>query len=135
MEELAEVALRSALAGVSAAAGVTVSGIWKELVPQGQAFPALVFQMQSALDVDTHSGRSWVDARYLVKAVSEGYDDRNANALALAIDNALNHQRIEGSGVRLEDVHRINRISTTETRDGKVYRHRGGSYRMMIVIE
>lgn len=135
MEELAEVALRSALAGVSAAAGVTVSGIWKELVPQGQAFPALVFQMQSALDVDTHSGRSWVDARYLIKAVTEGYDDRDAAALALAIDGVLNHQRIEGAGVRLEDVHRINRASTTETRDGKVYRHRGGSYRMMIVFE
>jgi hypothetical protein len=135
MEEQVELALRAALLGVGASVGVTVSGVWRALVPQDKTLPAIVFQVQSAIDVDTHQGRAWIDARYLVKAVTVGYDDADSILLAAGIDEVLNHKRIEGAGVRLEDVRRVAPFSSTETRDGKVYRHRGGSYRIMIVFE
>lgn len=111
-----------------------VSGVWADVIPDGEPLPAVVFSMSSALDVTTVDGnRVLVTGDWTVKAIGES--DSYVGTLEYAADridtvlSGLAGQTIDGVTVA-----RIVRAVTVRYLDddapgGKVFRHLGGVYR------
>lgn len=132
-----EEALTVRLGAASALAGVDIDGIHRNIAPQGKRPPYIIFQQQAFIDRYTHASavhgrRSSYEATYLIKAVTKGYDDTSANKLDSAIDGLVTFEFTAMSGYRIGFPHRVGGFSTTETRDGVVYQHCGGSYKFTL---
>lgn len=99
---------------------------------QGAAFPYVIFASPPlANDLrGVGSARLQTDPMFLVKGVDQSSSYARVDAIATAIQAAINGQR-DAAGPVLACVLE-GTISLAETTDGVAYRHRGGQYRVTV---
>lgn len=123
-----EIYLASTLATVENVPG----GVHSDVIPPNAPLPAIVFNYQSGTDVQVvGSERICTNALYQVKVV--GYnDDGNVvvDAIADEIDSLLHKSSGTVTGGNVFSCVRERPIAYTEAAQDKMYRHRGGLYRI-----
>lgn len=103
--------------------------VYADLIPQGEALPAILFQRQAGTDRPVFSGDRIAEFTYVVRVVGETESTQELEAAASAIDTALEQVTGSEGGLTIGCV-REAPFSLTETSDGVQYRHLGGSYRI-----
>jgi hypothetical protein len=99
-------------------------------IPQGTAFPAIVFNQQAGRDVSAVPAfRIALNALYQVKVI--GNAGHFEDALAAAIDGALQATSGETASGIVFSLVREESISYTTLEENVVYWHRGGVYRAL----
>ncbi len=108
------------------------SRVYAHQAPQDAAFPYIIFQPMSGIDLNALTARGGTDFRILIKAVNEGesfpVNAFSGDDLAANIDELLQGVSDTQDGVLLR-WKRVQTIEYTETRAGKRYNHTGGIYR------
>lgn len=116
-------------AGVTALVDDRVFGY---VVPEGEPFPAIVFQYMGGIDVRVSGAKTLaVNAVYLVKAVAQGSSFSGADAIAKALHNALQAASGVDAGGYVYSVVRESPFSLVTVEDKVRYNHRGGLYRIL----
>jgi hypothetical protein len=136
--QAAENRLYARLSGDAAVAGLVGARIYASLASQGASFPLVLFNYQGGQDLHAvgSGGRIWTRSLYLVKAVCEGGSYGPAAAIAGALDAALEGYEdtvtLSGVAYHVSVAGRETPVRYTEGSEGKIYRHSGGIYRLLV---
>jgi hypothetical protein len=110
--------------------------IFRDIAPPTANLPYITFTLISSVDKNAIGARKRLFTRplFLVKAVTEGTDERPADLIASAIDDALMGQNdlVGTDGVVKLGVYREACVSYVEEEQGVLYRHNGGNYRLFV---
>lgn len=124
-------AIYNALAASGTLAALVGTRIFFQTIPQGAAYPAVVFQRQSGRPHRTLS--TYVqDDLFLVKGIATGTSSATAvDEIAEAIDAALDDATLTIAGHDHLSILRESDISYAEVDEGTLWRHRGGLFRLL----
>jgi hypothetical protein len=127
-------ALYARLSG-DATLGAMVSGVFRNVAPEGQAFPLVVFNKASGVDEYAMGGVVARDLIYVVKAICEGDDQTPAADVSARVYELLNDQAldVQGGVWHHDRTRRETDVEFTENDDGRRLQHVGGSYRVTVV--
>lgn len=110
--------------------------IFRLIAPPNAILPYVTFTFISSVDKNAIGARKRLFTRpiYLVKAVTEGTDERPGDLIATHIDNALMGQNdlVGTDGVVKLGVFREGIVEYVEEEQGIQYRHIGGNYRVFV---
>jgi hypothetical protein len=98
--------------------------------PEGTEVPYVTFDHAGTMDVRTFGARL-ERARYIVRGITVGQSKRPGHLIAEALDRRLEHADEAGfavEGYRVLRVERDGPVDYPEVRDGRTYRHIGGTY-------
>lgn len=105
-------------------------GVWNSRAPRGTPYPFIVFQMMSKVDEHNFALRGG-NALYLVKAVSDKEWPKEAMDADTQIDTALEDTTLTIANYSQLLCRRENDFGFVEDRDGMIYQHIGGIYRVI----
>lgn len=130
-------AIRKALyAKLSGAESVTKllsssSAIYFEQATPEAEYPLVIFSRSSGTDAYTFAERAWRDQLWLVKAVDRSTSANVADEIDAAVDALLTDGTLTISGASLMSMRRASDMPPfAETKDGQMYRHAGGLYKI-----
>lgn len=105
-------------------------GVFRELAPQGAAYPLTIFGLQSGIDRNMIGPqRAFTSGDYLVKAITCG-DSFEVNEQIMArADALLQYRSMTIEGVRVQRLHRQSIFRYVEFVNGKRFNHYGFIYR------
>ncbi len=124
------------LANDSAIIALVSDRIFRDIAPPTATLPYITFSLISSPDRNAIGARRRLFTRplLLVKGMTEGTDERPADLIASAIDNALMGQNdlAPSDGIAKLGVFREQPIAYVEEEQGVQYRHVGGNYRIFV---
>lgn len=109
------------------------TGVFEGLAPVDQPYPFVVFQMIDAPDLYGvgPKARIWTDAEYIVKATAEA-SFAALRPFAAAIDLRLDGVQAELAEGLVLGVRRTAQYRSVEQHEGRIIRHLGGRYRVLV---
>lgn len=130
--------LRDTLLAHSAVSDLVGNGVFEDLAPQDSAPPYIVFGLHAArvLSVAGADARIFTIPDYYVRAVVESESYAPADAIALAIDaaleGALGQVTVGGVTYQIRGVFQTLPLRYPEVEGGVQYRHAGAVYRTYV---
>lgn len=110
-----------------------VEGIFRDgSVPEGTAFPYVVFSKVSAPETYTFTRRAASKCLYQLKVEDEGHDQTRANTIRDRLDVVLMDQALDVSPLTWKGTRREATWDFTETDNGVTYQHVGSDYRIVV---
>lgn len=104
--------------------------IYRDLAPDDADEPLIVYEATPSDDVSfVSTARVQINAEYTIRAVTRGWSFDEANAIADAIDAAMQNAQGEISGRQIVAV-RARPVSYTTTEKDTRFNHAGGVYRL-----
>lgn len=111
----------------------TLTGVFADVAPFGQAFPYGIIALQDAEDVMGVNGvRILTAATYQVRIVTDATGFGGIKAAADRIDTLLHRASGSVTGGVIISCVREAPLRYTELYQGKLYRHMGGLYRLQV---
>jgi hypothetical protein len=109
------------------------AGIVNEEAGPGQAtFPLCVFWKVSGVTVNRFGGEAYRDQLWGVKGIVQSNSASTAEDIDKAVYDLLNFGTLTITGGNAMSVIRESDVSYSESHDDKVYKHRGGVYRLKV---
>jgi hypothetical protein len=116
--------------GVTTHVGGTASPrIFHQQAPPDAAYPLVIFAQMSGTKRRTFSRpNAFVREVWMVKAVDRSTSSNTADAIAAAVDTALNGGTITVTGRRVADLVHVSDIEYLEPAGDQTYRHQGATF-------
>jgi len=108
----------------------TVTGVFPDEAPDGQAYPFIVWALVAAPDEHTLTQMAASFLTYQVKVIDEGHAKDDALAALAAAHALLERQPLNAPG-HLQTF-RVSRFAFTEKDAGATYQHVGANYRIVV---
>lgn len=115
---------------VQALVALAPGGVFNTLAPQTAPLPYVLFQMVSKNDDHTFNGR-FAEGVYIVKGVSESPWPKAAADIDTQIDTLLEDASLTITGFNPILCRRESDFTLVEERDGRMFQHVGGLYRVI----
>lgn len=122
-QKLNVVSVTSLLAGGSA-------GIIHGVAPPSAAYPLLVFNKQSGVQVQVFGGEAFRTTLWQIKAVAKGKSASAAEDIDKAVFDLLNFSALTITGASTMYLARESDVEFPETQGDDIYHHVGGIYRL-----
>lgn len=132
--------LRDTLVNDAGVAALVGARVYEDKAPQGATFPYLIFSLNRARDLGAigQQGRIHVRPAYLVRGTVQDESYADADAIAAAVDTALEGAKgtstVGGSTYQIRGVFHTAPVRYPETTDGVQYRHSGGIYEAFVHV-
>lgn len=107
------------------------ASIHHAVAPPTGAYPLLVFNKQSGVNVDRFGGEAYRTTLWLVKGVARGQSATVAEDIDKAVFDLLNFGTLTITGANTMHVARESDVEYTETSGDTQYKHVGGLYRLV----
>ena len=110
-----------------------VGGIYNTIAPEGAGYPLVLFTMQQGGSLQTANAiRVFDDLLYLVRVIGETNSYGAIDAAVARVETLLHRASgVAGSGQALACTYE-RPFSWTEVAAGRMFRHRGGFYRVLV---
>lgn len=115
-------------------------GVWIDIVPEGEAFPCILFSALTSRDrVGAGANRMLTRPLYIVRAIGTGDSFAELVPLANAVDQQLQAASSTApvviDGVTIRGSFREEPLQTSKAERGVLYRYLGGLYRVFCYRE
>jgi len=120
------------LVGTSAVTNLVGQRIYYEQAPTDADYPLIVFSKSSGTKERAMGANAFFRSTWLVKAIDRNTLPGPAEAIAAAVDNALDLGTITVSGRTLADLNHVGDVNYTEASGDQQYRHAGATYRITL---
>lgn len=109
--------------------GTVVPRIYHEMAPPNTTYPLLIFSKQAGTKTRAfQTPEAFKREVWMVKAIDRGTTSNTAEAIAAAVDAALDGGTITVSGKQVADLAHVGDIEYLEVDGDQQYRHAGASY-------
>ena len=108
------------------------SRVYYQQAPTGATYPFAIFSKQSGTKTRAMGANAFQSQVWLVKGVDRNTSATTVEAIAAAIDTALDLGTITVAGKTLADLHHVSDVDYLETSGDQEYRHSGGNYRVVL---
>ena len=123
--------LYSVMSGDATLHALVADRIYADVAPENATFPYVIFNQQSAVDLDTPGFHHvWVNALYQIVAVTQGSSKSALQPIAERIHTLIQAMRAVTSTTEIVACYRESPFSLSETTDGVRYVRLGGIYRI-----
>lgn len=128
---VAEEWLDGLLNGDATLTGLVPSGAWNAQADEGTAFPLIVYQMMSGIDLAVVGAvRIWTNLIYQVKVIGQTANYAALNAAVARIDTLLHRASGSAADGTVWACVREQTIRLPDSVAGKQFRHAGATYRI-----
>lgn len=124
--------LYSKLTGTSAITALVSTRIYHGQAPPDATFPYIIFHKQAGVPTYALRSEAFKAETWMVKAVDRNSTSNTSEAIAEAVDAALNEATITVSGKTVADLIRTGDVDYLENSGDQTYRHNGGLYRLTL---
>jgi len=111
-----------------------VTGVFKNLAPESQSFPYVVFSRNGGVDDYTFGNRVGTKHSYLIKAITRGHDGGDLSTrISNRIDALLSLQTLTLSQGTALLCRRVSEVDFQEDNAGSTFYHVGGTFEIEVI--